>query len=402
MRGFFIWGQHHPTGSIPSGKGANVGAPKILIVGGGVIGLAIAENLRRKGATCALLDQGPFAQEASWAGAGYLDLRSAARVGGAFFEVCLKSYDLFPGWVEALKKESGLDPEWVGSGSLDLAFRPEEERAVQSLENSLGTFGLKGEWLSTSQALKREPGLSPELRSAFLFKQTAQVRPPRLTRALLKVLQKSGTELRELEGVEDFLKKGNKIVGVRTSKGVHSCDQVILASGAWTGLLAEKLGINLLVKPIRGQVVMYRADPKDLKHILFWWGPKGFTYLVPRLDGHIYVGSTLEDVGFDKATTPEVLGRLKEGATRVLPGLSQKLTEGSWAGLRPSSLDGWPYLGPVPGWEGLWVASGHYTHGLLLSAATGRLMAQAVLGEKTDMDLTPFAIQRVPHSTAGI
>lgn len=379
-----------------------MGAPKILIVGGGVIGLSIAENLRRKGATCVLLDQGPFAQEASWAGAGYLDLRSAARVGGAFFDLCQRSYALFPEWAERLKKESGLDPEWVGSGSLDLAFHPEEERAVRSLENNLRTFGLEGEWLSGPQALKKEPGLPPDLRSAFYFKKTAQVRPPRLTRALLGVLQKSGTELRELEKVEDFLVKGRQVTGVRTSKGVVTCDQMILASGAWSGLLAAKLGIDLPVKPIRGQVVMVRAKPKDLSHILFWGVGGSLTYLVPRLDGHIYVGSTLEDAGFDKSTTSEGLGRLKEGASRVLPSLSQSLVEGSWAGLRPSSSDGWPYLGQVPGWEGLWVASGHFTHGLLLSAITGELMAQAVLGERPDLDLSPFAIHRGPHSAVGI
>lgn len=375
---------------------------RILIVGGGVIGLSIAEHLLRRGVSCTLLDRGPFAKEASWAGAGYLDLRSCARVGGAFFDLCRRSHSLFPEWVERLKKESGVDPELLDSGSLDVAFNDEEENAIRQMEASLGAFGLSGEWLTPAQALQKEPRLSPKAKSAFYLKETHQVRPPRLTRALIQVLQKGGALLREVEPVEDFLLKGNKFVGVRTTKGVIEGDGVVLASGAWSGLLAGKMDRPLPVKPFRGQVVMFRTKPGTLKHILFTGIQKAFTYLVPRRDGHIYVGSTLEDAGFDKSTSPEGMEKLKVGAAKILPSLSQQLIEDTWAGLRPGSVDGWPYLGAVPGLEGVWLATGHFTHGILLSPATGLLMSQAVMGERPAMDLSAFAPDREPHPVAGL
>ncbi|HJT24316.1 MAG TPA: glycine oxidase ThiO [bacterium] len=375
---------------------------RVIIIGGGVIGLSIAEHCLRRGLQPVVVDKGPFAREASWAGAGYLDLRSASGVGGAFFALCKKSYDLFPEWTERLKKESGVDPELLDSGSLDLAFNDEEETAIHRMESNLKTFGLSGQWLSPTQAAQIEPGLSPQLKSIFYLKETRQVRSPRLTRALMAVLQKGKAELRELETVEDFLLKGRQIIGVRTSKGVLEGDAVVVASGAWSGALAEKLELKLEAKPFRGQVVMFRTQPGTLRHILFTGIQKAFTYLVPRKDGHIYVGSTLEDAGFEKTTTPEGMEKLKTGAAKVLPGLSQQLIEDTWAGLRPGSLDGWPYLGRVPGREGLFWATGHFTHGILLSAITGLLMSQALMGERPALDLMPFALDRTPHPAAGI
>ncbi len=373
-------------------------AHRVIIVGGGVIGLSIAEHCLRRGLTPVVLDQGPFAREASWAGAGYLDLRGASGVGGAFFSLCKKSYELFPEWTARLKKESGVDPQLLGSGSLDLAFTEEEETAIRRMEGNLKTFGHSGEWLTPSQTVQKEPGLSSRIRSAFYLKETRQVRPPRLTRALLQVLQKGQAELGELEPVEDFVLKGRQVTGVRTPRGLREGDAVVVAAGAWSGSLAEKLGLRLAAKPFRGQVVMYRAAPGTLRHILFTGLQKAFTYLVPRVDGHIYVGSTLEDAGFEKATTSQGMEKLKSGAAKVLPGLSQQLIEDTWAGLRPGSMDGWPYLGRVPGREGLFWATGHFTHGILLSAITGLLMSQLVLGERPALDLSPFALDRSPHS----
>ncbi len=379
-----------------------MGGQRIIIVGGGVIGLSIAEQLLRRGLKPILLDKGPFAKEASWAGAGYLDLRSASRVGGEFFELCKRSFDLFPEWVDRLKRESAIDPELIHCGSLDVAFNDEEENAVRQMEKNLKTFNLSGEWLTPGEASQKEQQLTSKAKSIFHFKETSQVRSPRLTRALIQVLQKGGAELRELEGVEEFVIKGSQIRGVRTAKGIIEGDQVVLAAGAWSGLLAEKLKISVPTKPFRGQVVMFRSKPGTLMHILFTGVLKGFTYLVPRLDGHIYVGSTLEDAGFEKTTTPGGMEKLKNGALKLLPGLSQQLIEETWSGLRPGSVDGWPYIGSVPGFEGLWLATGHFTHGLLLSAVTGLLISQALEGEKPSMNLNSFAVNRKPHAVAGI
>jgi glycine oxidase len=215
-----------------------------------------------------------------------------------------------------------------------------------------------------------------------------------LNQALFGALRKGGVQLKAGEEVEGFLREGKKIRGVRTGKGIIEADEVVLAGGAWSGILAEKLEFSLPVKPIRGQAFIYRARPGLLRSILFTGLERAYTYLVPRADGLIYVGSTLEDAGFDKRNTEEVIGRLRSGAERALPGLTLYPVERAWSGLRPGSADGLPFLGKAPNWDGLWVAAGHFTHGILLSAATGSLMAQSVMGETPDLDLTPFSPRR--------
>jgi glycine oxidase len=373
-------------------------AKKVIIVGGGVVGLSIAHHLLARGIKSIVIERGPFAKEASWAGAGYLDLRAAAQVGGAYFDLCRLSFDLFPEWVDRIQKESGLDCELLESGSLDLAFDDKDEKGIEVLEKKLKGQGLEGQWLTAAQAREKEPGLSDRVQSAFYLKETRQVRPPRLTRALLRSLQSQGVVLRELEMVQSFLAKGRTIFGVKTNKQTLEADAVVLAAGAWTGLFGEKFKRVIPVKPIRGQALLYQSNPKFLNHILF----SPLAYLVPRMDGRIYVGSTLEEVGFDKSTTSSGLELLKRGALRALPGLSEVLMDDSWAGLRPGSPDGWPFLGKLPEWEGVWLAAGHFTHGLLLSAATGQLIAQDILGETPSADLGPFVLGRRPHPSVGL
>ncbi len=375
-----------------------MGVKKVIIVGGGVIGLSIAHHLLSRGVKSIVIERGPFAKEASWAGAGYLDLRAAAQVGGAYFDLCRFSFDLFPLWVERIEKESGLSCELLESGSLDLAFDDKDEKGIRELEKKLKKQGLEGQWLTGTEVHQREPGLSPRVQAALHLKQTRQVRPPRLTRALLRSLQTQGVILRELELVQSFLAKGRTIFGVKTNKETLEADAVVLATGAWTGLFGEKFKRVIPIKPIRGQALLYQSQPGFLSHVLF----SPLAYLVPRMDGRIYVGSTLEEVGFDKTTTSSGLELLKRGALRALPGLSEVLMDDSWAGLRPGSPDGWPFLGKFPDWEGVWLAAGHFTHGLLLSAATGELIAQDLLGEKPSVDLSPFVLGRRPHPSVGL
>jgi len=375
---------------------------RIAIIGGGVIGLSIAHHLLQKGVQPVVIDRSSFAHEASWAGAGFLDLRSSSRVDSDFFNFCKKSFDLFPSWCEKLKKESGVDPEYVRSGSLDLAFNEEEESSIHALERAMNSFGEEGRWLSSREAAQLEPELSPQVRSAFFVERTSQVRPPRLGRALVTALQKAGVTLRENEPVESFILQGKKITGVRTVKGDIEADQVVLSAGPWTGALCEKLGLSLPTQPIRGQALLYKEEPGRFRHILFTGLGKSFVYLVPRMDGHLFIGSTLENAGFEKTLTSEGMNKLEKGASIFCPRLASTQAEFRWSGLRTGSVDGWPYLGKIPGVEGAWLATGHFTHGLLQSAVSGHLMAQALTGEKTDLSLQPFASGREPHSAAGL
>jgi glycine oxidase len=243
-----------------------------------------------------------------------------------------------------------------------------------------------------------DPAISDKVRSAWYVPSTKQVRPPRLNQALLKALQLRGVTLREKEKVTGFIREGNRIKGVETAKGKIEADHVLLTGGAWTDILAQTLGISIPVRPVRGQVVMFQSAPGLFKNVLY----SPVAYLIPRLDGHVYVGSTLEEVGFDKSTTPEAVANLTQGAIQAVPALQEAKVETTWAGLRPASPDGWPYLGSVPNFENLWVATGHFTHGILLSAVTGHLMSQALSGEKTELSLGSFRLDRKPYPASGV
>jgi glycine oxidase len=300
--------------------------------------------------------------------------------------------------VELLKKESGVDPEFLSSGSMGLVFDEKEETAYREMQKKTDPRGFNSEWLTPSQARKIEPAITDQIRSVWHVPPTRQVRPPRLNQALLKTVQKRGITLRENEEVKEFIREGTRIQGVETANGEYEADQVLLAGGAWTGGLSQKLGVTVPVRPVRGQVVLFQATPGLFKNVLF--SPSA--YLVPRLDGHVYVGSTLEEAGFNKSVTEEAIHRLTQGARQAVPALKEARVEATWAGLRPAPLDGWPYLGPVPNFENLWVAAGHFTHGILLSAATGHLMSQALTGEKTEIPLEPFRVDRKPYPSSGI
>lgn len=368
---------------VPSG-------PRIVIVGGGIIGLAIAEQLVRRGVRPTVLDRQAFAGEASWASAGFLELRGASGLGDAFFGLGRLSCEMYRDWTDALHRDTGLDPEYIGSGSFDLVFNDEDDRAVQEIERSLAGHGIHGEWLDDGEARRREPELSGAVRRAFFLEHPAQVRPPRLSRALLALLRDRGTGLSEHTEVLGFQSEGREVRRVQTTRGDFAADQVVLACGAWTGLMAGRLGVALPVRPVRGQALLIQGRPGLVRHLLL--GSDG--YVVPRRDGRLFVGSTVEDVGFVKATTPFGMEKLARRAIEALPGLAAAPIEGSWSGLRPGSLDGLPYLGPAPGFDNVWIAAGHFTHGLLLAPATGRLLAQALLGERTDLELAPFTPAR--------
>ena len=375
-----------------------MGQRVILIIGGGIIGLSVAEALSRRGLKPIVLEKGDFGREASWAGAGYLSLKSAALAGGPFLDLSLFSFRMYEPWVRLLEQESGMECEFRPGGSLEVAYGDGDAEALKKLHEDLRKAGVPAVWLSGSEARGLEPELSPEAAAAIQMPDTAQVRPPRLIHALLEILRKRGVELRDQTPVSALVTEGGKVRGVRTAREEIRGDAVVLAGGAWSGQLAERVGIHLPIKPIRGQVVMFHGQPNLVNRVLFTQQ----AYLVPRQDGRIYVGSTLEDVGFNKNTTLQGTEELEEGAYRAVPKLRLAQLESRWAGLRPGTPDGRPFLGPVPGVEGLVLACGHYTHGLLLAPATGLLIDQYLRGEESDVPLEAFALNRPPQDPVGI
>lgn len=365
-------------------------APDVLVLGAGAVGLAVAEAVSRRGLSAVVVERGRAGRGASWAAAGYLSLRKPAKAGGAFFALCRASRERYAAWCAALAEESGMDPEFEVSGSLDL-FRDEREReAAEALRCFGEAAGLAFEALDAEALSEREPALSDAFQGGFFHKDSAQVRPPRLLSALGEVLRRRGVRVLEESPVAALRREGDRIASVRAGREDFFPGAVVVAAGAWSGELARRVGLQLPVRPLRGQAVLYRARPGMLRHLIF--APE--VYLVPRRDGRVFAGSTVEEAGFDASPTEEGIAKLRRCAEHAVPALASAQVEGVWAGLRPGTPDGRPILGRVEGFSNLWWAAGHFGYGILLAPATGELLASALAGEEPFFDPAPFAWPR--------
>lgn len=366
---------------------------KIIVVGSGLIGLSIAWHLKKRGARVILVDRQKPAQEASVTGAGMLPLHSVAFDTPALYELSRLSYHLYPSWIKELKNVSGVDPEWETSRSMGLLFSRKEEINALILSKRLVKLGLEVRWLNSKESRRKEPALPQDVRKAMYLSETTQIRPSAMCLMAINAVQDAGVSIYSNEPVKALLMRGGVIRGIKTAFRTIEADGVVLATGAWAPELLSRFGIDLPVYPLRGQVLLLQGPPSGLKHILFASG----YYMVPRRGGEIYVGSTLEKAGFEKAVTPEGISLLSTAVRRMVPHLTPLQVSGYFSGFRPGSMDGHPFLGAVPGAEGLYIAAGHHTHGHLLAPASGLLMSQLILDGKTDLDLGAFAIGRKPH-----
>lgn len=215
----------------------------------------------------------------------------------------------------------------------------------------------------------------------------ANVRNPRLLRALRAALKLPAVRIIEHCQVTGFVCERERILGVQTDQGAMHAERVVVAAGAWSGKLLATLGLALPVKPMKGQMILFKREPDFLPSMVL----ANRRYAIPRRDGHILVGSTLEDVGFDKTPTVQALESLRQTAVGLLPGLAEAEVVKHWAGLRPASPEGIPYIGPVPAHEGLWLNCGHFRNGLVLAPASCQLLADLMTGQVPCVDPAPYA-----------
>ena len=231
-----------------------------------------------------------------------------------------------------------------------------------------------------------EPRLGLETSAAAWLPEVAQVRNPRFAEALRETLENSGAEIRSDCAALGWVRQDNRITAVRTRDGDMSADCFVVASGAWTGELLEPTGLSLPIEPVRGQMILYRGPPGLVSRIVLYRGH----YVIPRRDGRILVGSTLEYVGFDKRTTEQGLNELQQAAVELIPDLAAQPIVQRWAGLRPGSPDGIPVTGPHPEISNLFINAGHFRNGVVLGPATARLLADQLSGCSPDLDPQPY------------
>lgn len=363
------------------------GTPDILIIGGGVIGLTTAYHLAREGVRVTVIDQGQFGKQASWAGAGILPDADPELAATPYHRFRAMSVRMFPALSAALRDETGLDNGYRVCGGVEL---PQEGQKPHGLPTE--------EWHGEGAEVTRLSGfMVPEATQGFLgptqfaafLPGMAQVRNPWHLRALEAACRARGVELLPEWPVRRIACEGERVVGAEGEKGRLKAGQYLVCGGAWTGQVLELAGVKVPVRPVRGQMVLLRL-PAGRRPIIL----QGARYVVPREDGMVLVGSTMEEAGFDATTTEEATAGLVAFARGINPHLGSAPVEKAWAGLRPAGADGMPYLGAVPGYANLHVAAGHFRSGILLSPITGLVMAQHLLGRQTAVPVEAFAVGR--------
>jgi glycine oxidase len=360
-------------------------ARDVLILGGGVIGLTTAYYLARAGVRVQLLDQSDFGQEASWAGAGILPPGNPACARTPFDQLRAHSVTMLRKLSEELKSLTGIDNGYLASGGLEFLGH----HADAAAEEWRGE-GIEAQRLTAKELQVLEPAVAPDLGSALLIPGMSQLRNPWHMRALIAACRSLGVALSPHQRVHALVRQGDRINAVRTAAGDVPVSQVVVAAGAWTDQLLAEIGCRLGITPVRGQIVLLHGDKPTLRHILL----AGARYLVPRGDGRILAGSTEEHAGFDKRNTAAGVQGLLELATRLVPALAEAPVEKCWAGLRPGSRDGLPFIGRVPSCPNVIVAAGHFRAGIQLSAGTALLVKEMILGETPSVPLDAFRVDR--------
>jgi glycine oxidase len=360
--------------------------PDVLILGGGVIGLTTAYFLAREGVRVEVVDKGDFGQEASWAGAGILPPGNPRRAGTPFDQLRAHSVALFPALSAELRERTGLDNGYLRCGGLELLG------GGDVAEEEWHGAGITCEMLDAAAARRLEPALAPDCGTVCHLPEMAQVRNPRHLKALLAGCQALGVVLRSGYPVHGFERAGERLSGVQTAEGSHRAGQYLLATGAWTDALLDQVGWRPGIRPVRGQIALLNTGAPVVRRVLL----HGARYLVPRPDGRVLVGSTEEDAGFDKHTTAAAIAELLTLAASLVPALASAHLERCWAGLRPGSPDGLPFLGAVPGLANLFVAAGHFRAGIQLSPGTALVLKELLLGQPPTVPLEPFRLDRAP------
>ena len=354
----------------------------IIIIGGGIIGLSLAIELRKKGLSVLIVERGEPGREASYAAAGMI-ADTGDELPPPLQPLAHESARMYPEFAHELEDESGIKVDLRDQGTIVLS--------------SDGKFPDQGEPLSPQRLKSLEPGISTslltnpgrngvpvsEICAAYLHERSLD--PRALVAAALKAARHRNVSVSSGAEVKSLITESGRVAGVQTDNAKYASEMVVNCAGAWAGAIAP---FEFPVKPIKGQMLSVVEVPR-LQHVI----RSEQVYLVPRSDGRLLLGSTLEDVGYNKQTDITALQRLFDAAVGIFPGIKKSLRHEAWAGLRPAALDDMPILGETPT-SGYFVATGHYRDGILLAPITAKLMSDVIAGQKPRYDLSPFSPTR--------
>ncbi|MDP5274755.1 glycine oxidase ThiO [Chengkuizengella axinellae] len=362
-----------------------------IVVGGGVIGSSVAYSLAKRGLKVILLEKERLASQASQAAAGMLAAQAEMTEAGSLFDLSRKSRNMFPKLAEELKELSGIDIALTNKGMFKIAVTEEQVKEYQQMISFQREAGEQVEWYTGEQLRKKERALSEVALGGLYLPNDGHVLAPELSIALAKSAAQLGATIQEYTEASSFILENGKVQGVKTDRGDLHSEHVIVTTGAWSKRLLRETGIESTDYPVKGECFSVVFEKPILESTIFSHG----CYLVPKKGGRLIVGATMKENTYDRKVSVDGIASLLEKAKRLMPGIVEAEWEKTWAGIRPQTADGVPYLGEHPDWQGLFVATGHYRNGILLSPITGEIIADLV--EKKpydDVDLTPFRIQR--------
>jgi len=360
-------------------------ALKVLIAGGGVIGMMQARELAQHGLDVVLIDKGVCGAEASWAGGGIISPLYPWRYSEPVSALARWSQAYYPNLIESLEAESDIDPELTRHGLMMLSVKDYDEALVWAKDFQA--------WLNVIESTdiyQLEPQLRPGFREALWMPQVASVRNPRLLKALRMSLERlPNVEFHEEDGVRELVNQDNSRVCAVTNRGlVFDADRAVVCSGAWTPEILSSLAPR--IEPVKGQMILFEAPQGLVNRVVL----KDGQYVLPRRDGSVIAGSTLEYKGFDKTPTEKEKEALADMAIDLFPELARCPIRHHWAGLRPGSVDGVPLIGAVPNMSGVYVNAGHFRNGLVLAPASVRLMTSLMLDEAPPVDPQPYDLSK--------
>jgi glycine oxidase len=357
----------------------------VAIAGAGVIGGAIAFELARAGLKVALFDRQTPGKEASWASAGILS--PAPETAGMIPLVAIgkASMALYPEFVKDMEGVSGENAGYRPKGTIQALFSRDARAELSTVIALHHGVGLKAEPLSTQEARKLEPALSEEMEAAILRPDEASIDNRALTETVLAAARKSGAEIFPASEVTAIGNQENRCAGLVVGSEKIAADWTVIAAGCFSASI-EGVKKYAPVRPAKGQILALRGDGLKIERVL--WSEN--IYLVPRNDGKIIAGATVEDVGFDKRLTAGGMEKNLKGAIELVPALANAAIEETWAGLRPGTPDHLPILGPTD-LEGLLIATGHFRSGIILTPITARLIREWITLQRVSVDWDRFS-----------
>jgi len=355
---------------------------EVVIVGGGIMGCTLGWRLAQAGMRPVILERSIPGAEASSAAAGILGPALEAHEIGLGLRLGLESRELHATQAEELKRDHDLEVGFRRCGALMAAFSEHDERALRARAEVLLTADIPHEFVSREEARQLEPELHPDIRSAILIPDEAQLDPRALLKALALAAEREGARFLTGVSVQGVRHDGQRVLGIEHKDGLLATSTLILAAGSWTSRIAGSGLSPDAIRPIRGQVLQTETRPPIFSRLVFGAGG----YVVPRANGTTLIGSTEEEVGFERGVTLAGLTSILGVAEQMAPKLGQAPVQAHWSNFRPATPDGLPLIGAMPT-QGLFLASGHFRNGILLGPVTASILSDALTGTpRTDLD----------------